>query len=54
MAQVIESVQGPEKKKDKSSDREAENWLPKLNFFENDFFFAATGLLILKNFSKGI
>jgi len=54
MAQVIESVKGPEKRKSKSSDREPLNWLCKLKFFENDFISAAAGLLILKNFSKGI
>ena len=53
MAQAIESVKGPEKRKSKSSEREPLNWLPKLKFFENDFFLAVTGLLILKNFSKG-
>jgi len=53
MVQVIESVKGPKKRKNKSSDREPLNWLPKLKFFENDFFLAAAGLLILKNFSKG-
>ena len=53
MAQAIESVKGPERRKSKSSDREPLNWLPKLKFFGNDFFLTATGLLILKNFSKG-
>ncbi|KAJ8431187.1 hypothetical protein Cgig2_010219 [Carnegiea gigantea] len=54
MAQMIESMKGPEKRKSKSNDREPLNWLPKLKFFGNDFFLAAAGLLILKNFSKGI
>ena len=54
MAQAIESVKGPERRKSKSSDKEPLNWLPKLKFFGNDFFLAAAGLLILKNFSKGI
>jgi len=54
MAQTIESVKGPERRKSKSSDREPLNWLPKLKFFENDFFLTAAGLLILKKFSKGI
>ena len=49
----MESVKGPEKRKSKSSDREPLNWLPKLKFSKNDFFLAAAGLLILKNFSKG-
>ena len=53
MVQTIESVKGPEKRKGKSSDREPLNWLLMLKVFENDFFLAATGLLILKNFSKG-
>ena len=42
MAEVIESVLGLKKRKSKSSDREAWNWLPRLKFFENDFFLAAT------------
>ena len=54
MAQAIESVKGPEKRKSKSSDREPLTWLPKLKFFGNDFFLAAAGVLILKNFFKGI
>ena len=53
MSQAIEAVRGPEKRRTKSSDREPLNWLPKLKFFTNDFFLAATGLLILKNFTKG-
>ena len=53
MEQAIESLKGPEKKKSKSSDKEPLNWLPKLKFFANNFFLAATSLLILKNFSKG-
>ena len=52
MAQAIESVKGPEKRRSKSSDREPLNWLPKLKFFTNNFFLAAVGLLILKNFTK--
>ena len=54
MAQAIESVKGLEKKRGKSSDREPLNWFPKLKFFGNNFFLASAGLLILKNFSKGI
>ena len=54
MAQMIESMRGPEKRKSKSSDREPLNWLPRLKIFGNDFFLAAAGLLIFKNFSKGI
>jgi len=53
MAQAIESVKGPEKRRSKSSDRESLNWLPKLRFFANDFFLATAGLLILKNYTKG-
>ena len=53
MTQAIESVKGPEKRRSKSSDRESLNWLLKLKFFANDFFLATTGLLILKNFTKG-
>jgi len=53
MAQAIESVKGPEKRRSKSSGREPLNWLPKLKFFANDFFLAAAGLLILKNYIKG-
>jgi len=53
MTQVIESVKGLEKRRSKSSDRESLNWLLKLKFFANDFFLATTGLLILKNFTKG-
>ena len=53
MTQAIESVKGPEKRKSKSSDRELLNWFSKLKFFGNDFFLAAGGLLILKNFTKG-
>jgi len=52
IAQAIESVKGPEKRKSKSSGREPLNLLPKLKFFTNDFFLAAAGLLILKKFSK--
>ncbi|KAJ8433872.1 hypothetical protein Cgig2_021255 [Carnegiea gigantea] len=54
MAQAIEYVKGPERRKSKSSDREPLNWLPKLKGFRNDFFLTAASLLILKNFSKGI
>ena len=54
MAQAIESVKGHEKRKSKPSDREPLNWLLKLNFFGNNFFLTAAGLLILKIFSKGI
>ena len=54
MTQAIEPVRGPEKRRSKSSDRESLNWLPKLKVFANDFFLVATGLLILKNFTKGI
>ena len=54
MVQEIESGKGPEKRKSKYSDKEPLNWLPKLKFFRNDLFLAAAGLLILKNFSKGI
>jgi len=54
MAQAIESVKGPERRKSKSSDREPLNWLPKLKFLRNDFFLTTEGLLILKNFSKGV
>jgi len=53
MTQAIESVNGPEDRRSKSSDQESLNWLPKLKFFANDFFLAAAGLLILKNFTKG-
>jgi len=53
MAEVIESVQGLEKKRSKFIDREPWNWLPMLKFFENNFFLPAMGLLILKNISKG-
>lgn len=53
MSQAIEAVKGPEKRRTKSSDQEPLNWLPKLKFFANDFFLAAAGLLILKNFTKG-
>ncbi|KAJ8431148.1 hypothetical protein Cgig2_026745 [Carnegiea gigantea] len=52
IAQVIESVKGPKRRKRKSGDRKPLNWLPKLKFFGDDFFLAAAGLLILKNFSK--
>jgi len=54
IAQAIESIKGPERRKSKSSDREPLNWLSKLKFFGNDFFLVVAGLLILKNFSKGI
>ena len=53
MAQAIESVKGPEKRRSKSSDREQLNWLPKLKFFANDFFLTAAGLVILRNYTKG-
>jgi len=53
MAQVIESVKAPERRRSKSSDRELLNWLSKLKFFANNCFLAAAGLLILKNYSKG-
>ncbi|KAJ8434211.1 hypothetical protein Cgig2_015700 [Carnegiea gigantea] len=53
-SQAIESVKGPERRKSKSSDSEPFNWLPKLKFFGNDFFLTAAGLLIVRNFSKGI
>ncbi|KAJ8419891.1 hypothetical protein Cgig2_017701 [Carnegiea gigantea] len=52
MVQAIKSVKGPERRRSKSSDREPLNWLPKLKFFANDFFLAAAGLLILKNYTK--
>ncbi|KAJ8448734.1 LOW QUALITY PROTEIN: hypothetical protein Cgig2_011355 [Carnegiea gigantea] len=52
MAQAIESVKGPVKRRSKSGDRESLNWLPKLKFFANNFFFVVTGLLILKNYTK--
>ncbi|KAJ8432686.1 hypothetical protein Cgig2_034012 [Carnegiea gigantea] len=42
----------PERQRGKSSDRELLNWLAKLSYFENDYFLAATGLLILENYSK--
>jgi len=54
MAQAIESVKGPERRKSKSSDREPLNWLLKLKFFGKDVFLTAADLLIVKNFSKGI
>jgi len=38
----------------KSSDWEPFNWLPQLSYFENDFFLAASGLLLLANYSKGV
>jgi len=50
IAQAIESVKRPEKRKSKSGDREPLNWLPKLKFFASNFFLAAACLLILKNF----
>ena len=53
MAQAIQSMKGPEKRKSKTRDKEPLNWFPKLKFFDNDLFLAAAGLLILKNFSKG-
>ena len=53
MAQAIESVKGPEKRRSKSSDWEPLNWLPKLKFFSDDFFLATAGLLILKKYTKG-
>ena len=53
VAQAIESVKGPERSS-KSSDKEPLNWLPKLKFFENNFFLTGVGLLILKNFSMGV
>ena len=53
MVEVIESVQGLERKRSKSSDREPWNWLPRLKFLENDFFLATAGLLILKTIFKG-
>ncbi|KAJ8441092.1 hypothetical protein Cgig2_000353 [Carnegiea gigantea] len=52
MAQVIESLKGPERRRSKFSERKPLNWLPKLKLFGNDFFLAAVALLILKNFSK--
>ena len=54
MAQAIEFGKGPEKRRSKSSDREPLNWLRRLKFFLNDFFLITAGLLILKNYSKGI
>jgi len=53
MTQAIESMKGPEKRRSKFTDREPLNWLPRLQFFANDFFLAAAVLLILKNFTKG-
>jgi len=53
MAQAIESVKGPERRRSKSSNPEPLNWLPKLKFFANDFFLIAVGLLILKNYTRG-
>jgi len=53
MAQVVDAQKGPERKQSRSGEREPMNWLPRLKYFANDFFFAATGLLILKDFSKG-
>ena len=47
-------MKGPKKRTSKSSDGEPLNWLPKVKFLRNDFFLAAAGLLILKNFSKDI
>ena len=53
IAQAIESAKRPERRRSKSSDWEPLNWLPKLKFFANEFFLTATGLLILKNYTKG-
>ncbi|KAJ8434783.1 hypothetical protein Cgig2_033733 [Carnegiea gigantea] len=52
MALVVEAQKGPERKHSRSSEREPMYWFPMLKYFANDFFLAAAGLLILKEFSK--
>jgi len=52
MSRVIEVGKEPECRRIKSSNREPLNWLPKLSYFENDFFLAAVGLFILEKFSN--
>ncbi|KAJ8427763.1 hypothetical protein Cgig2_024307 [Carnegiea gigantea] len=53
ISQVVDSQKGSKRKRSKSSERKPMNWLPRLKYFANDFFLAAAGLLILKDFSKG-
>jgi len=53
IARIVEAEKGPERKRSRSSDKEPLNRLPKLKYFANDFFLAAAGLLILKNYTKG-
>jgi len=54
MSQIVDAGKELECRQVKSSDREPLNWLPKLSYFENVFFLAATGMLILENYSNGI
>jgi len=53
VSRIVDAKKEPGCKRSKLSDREPLNWLPKLSYFENNFFLATVGLLILKNYSKG-
>lgn len=54
MLHIVDTRKEPKRRKVQSSDREPFNWLPKLSYFDNNFFLVATGLLISANYSKGI
>ena len=54
MLRIVDAGEEFERRRVKSSNREPFNWFPKLSYFENDFFLAATSLLILANYSMGI
>ena len=54
MSCIVDVRKNPECRRVNSSDREPFNWLPKLSYFENDFFLVASDLLNLANYSKGI
>ena len=54
MSQIVDTAKEPKRHLINSTDMEPFNWLPKLSYFRNDFFLAATGLLILNNYYKGI
>jgi len=54
MSHIINVGKEPERRTVKPNDKESLNWLPRLSYFDSDFFLVTTGLLFLEKYSKAI
>ena len=53
VSNVVDARKELSRKRSKSSDKQPLNWFRKLSSFKSDFFLAAAGLFLPKNYSKG-